>query len=43
VRDRRCTQLDEDVLRIAARDAQPALFSRAGVQRRPVWPVVPSH
>jgi 5-methylthioadenosine/S-adenosylhomocysteine deaminase len=40
VRDRRCTRVDEDALLTAARDAQASLFARAGIERRPTWPVV---
>jgi 5-methylthioadenosine/S-adenosylhomocysteine deaminase len=40
VRDGRCTKLDEDALVDAARDAQRSLFARAGITRRPAWPVV---
>jgi 5-methylthioadenosine/S-adenosylhomocysteine deaminase len=42
VRDGRCTNVDEDALVEEAQRAQEALFARAGVSRRPAWPVVPS-
>ena len=42
VRDGVCMQIDEEALRADARAAQSALFARAGVRRRPAWPIVPA-
>jgi 5-methylthioadenosine/S-adenosylhomocysteine deaminase len=40
VRNARCTSIDEDALAQEARAASAALFARAGIERRPTWPVV---
>ena len=42
LRDRACTKVDEQALRAEARKASDALFARAGVERKPTWPVVPA-
>jgi 5-methylthioadenosine/S-adenosylhomocysteine deaminase len=42
LRDRVCTKVDETALRGEARQVSDALFARAGVERKPTWPVVPA-
>jgi 5-methylthioadenosine/S-adenosylhomocysteine deaminase len=42
LRDRACTKVDETALRGEARRVSDALFARAGVERKPTWPIVPA-
>jgi 5-methylthioadenosine/S-adenosylhomocysteine deaminase len=42
VRDRRCTQIDEDALRAEAVGVQRDLLARAGITVPHPWPLVPA-